>query len=231
MSLLVNADTLTASRNWDFRLAKNGAASFLCEMYNGNTLESAGISAIFNRIQYIDMGHWKAAKEKERNYAEQEFYAFFLGWLLSFKGKITNLPSPLNISGTYFQPFVWRMLAAKEGIAVKDYDSTPEPEADKDRIINRPRQKVYITGDVISGYLPGMPAVARLLKLSQSVQCNFLEMQFEKINKHWHFDTADSFPAEFHTSAKCMEFLYRYFDHAIKESNGVNMWHTQRTAS
>lgn len=211
-AILVNADTLSSAKSWKLQLWNNEPSYSFCETYDGRKIESRDISAVFNRVNYFDIGNWKTAIRVERNYAEQEFYAFFLGWLYSFKDKITNLPTAQNMSGTFRHVLVWRKQALLSGINVLDYDSSQNAgtvyTGHSDR---NPCQHVYIIGNTVVGYLPGMPPTRQLVSFARDQECNFLEIEFEKVHKRWKFNTATAFPVQFHTSQKCMEYLFQFF--------------------
>jgi hypothetical protein len=218
MAVLVNADILTSAKTWELQLRNDQPAYFHCELHNGKILDTSNVSAIFNRTQYINIGNWKAAGKTEKNYAEQEFYAFFLGWLYSFKGMISNLPTAQCMSGVFKQVMVWRNLAAQVGMPVLDYDSSDDAAPPSQPLhSNNRRQNMYITGDTIIGHLPGMPAANLLMEFARQQECNFLELLFERENKRWKFDTANAFPTQFHTSQKCMETLYQHFSAILKK--------------
>jgi hypothetical protein len=73
---------------------------------------------IINRLQYIYPAHWARSSEKERNYAQQEYQAFFASWLHAFDGKLYNQPTVTSLCGTNPAKSVWLSMAKASGFTI-----------------------------------------------------------------------------------------------------------------
>lgn len=222
---LVNADILTAGMEWQFRLSNYQVPTFCCSLYKTGKISTEDVDGVFNRLQYIHPGLWEFAAPVEKSYAEQEFCAFFLGWLLSFKAKITNLPHPVSLSGKEYDLPGWRMNAAKLGIRALDYETGTDPS---NMVSSCTRHRiVYVIGNQVIGNIPGMPPAHLMIRLARENDLEFLEIRFSQQGKRWLFDTATSFPAIFHTSGKCMSALTDHLFNKTKSNEyGFNLRHS-----
>lgn len=229
---LINADTLSSARSWKFTITEEGRSSLSFQLYTGQWINDSDISAVFNRMQYVDAGIWKMASQKEFQYAQQELHAFFLAWLYSLAPKVMNRPTPVFFGGEHANTAVWRKNAFAAGIPVLTFT---DKEQQCGELISSgnftAKKKVYIVHNTIIGHVKGMPGTQRLSDFAEKMGSVFFEMDFYRQDKIWKLDTVNTFPTQFHSCHQCMEALYHYFLTLQNDHNGFSSRHTQRAAS
>ncbi len=226
----INADTLSSSFSWKFRFNEVGETTLSFKLYTGEWVHDSEVSAVFNRMQFADAGIWRMASEKEQNYAQQEFHAFFLGWLQSFGTKLLNPPTPAFLSGETARPVVWRKKAYFYDIPVlsstQDSKLPLSDETVPEGVTGK--TKIYLVGDQVIGHIKGLPPNQVLTRFSREQAFRFSELSFLRQHKTWKLDTITTFPENFHSSHQCMEALYQYFLSQQNSKDGTYSRHPQR---
>jgi hypothetical protein len=204
---LINADVLTCAFKWNFTLKNEGNTGLEILLHNGKTLSLKSTGSVFNRMQYVNLGMWNYAKPEEKDYITQELYSFFVSWLFSFKGRITNIPSPQSLFGAHLEPIAWRKSAADLGINVKETLSC-ETEAGRER--KKLKKYAYVIGNKTCGYIPPNTAPESLTALALENNVDFLEVEFESSKGEWEFVNATSLPLSFHNDNTVLKILYEH---------------------
>jgi hypothetical protein len=147
---LVTAETLAFSLRWEHRIGANGT-SIRIELPDGRVLDNERIHGVLNRIQFVPMSHWRWASDQERDYVQQETYAFYTSWLNAFSCPILNPATPLGLCGAWLSEARWLKLAAQVNLPVPAYTS------DSARPICSPQRTVLVAGTAVEP--AGLPAV------------------------------------------------------------------------
>jgi hypothetical protein len=112
---LVTAEALAFALQWDHRVSSTGA-SFEVTLAGGRRIVSGQVRGTLNRIQHVPAPHWRSASERDREYVQQELFAFFTSCLHSLPGPVLNPAGALGLSGTPRCPAEWRLHAARAGL-------------------------------------------------------------------------------------------------------------------
>jgi hypothetical protein len=124
----------------------------------GARIDSADVEAVVNRIAAPPQLRAGWAGETERRYAEEELYAFLLGWLASIDRPVLNPPSPDCLGGAFHGPLAWRQFAADSGLWASPAALTPgraEPPAEESEGAPVPAFHFALDGRLIGPPLPG----------------------------------------------------------------------------
>lgn len=116
--LLSDLDLLEATQ-W-FHYLSNDKTETSFHLKNGQKIELGNVEMVINRLQYIYPVHWAGSSDKERNYAQQEYHAFFASWLLAFKGVLYNPPTVNTLCGTNPGKIVWLSMAKSSGFRIPE---------------------------------------------------------------------------------------------------------------
>ena len=116
--LLSDLDLLEATQ-WLHYLSNNKTETSFC-LKNGQKVELAKVQMIINRLQYIYPVHWTGSSDKERNYAQQEYHAFFASWLQAYQGILYNPPTVNSLCGTNPGKIVWLSMAKISGFRIPE---------------------------------------------------------------------------------------------------------------
>jgi hypothetical protein len=117
---VVSAEMLGAAESWDHFVGKEGAHIDI-KLPDGRVIYSKEISGVLNRLLMISPSHLHAAAPSDREYAIQEFSAFFCSWLYCLPGKVINRPTPQGLSGGWRHISEWVYLAGLAGLPALDY--------------------------------------------------------------------------------------------------------------
>ncbi|MEW6481902.1 MAG: hypothetical protein AB1397_02705 [bacterium] len=105
---------------WKHWLGNKGVG-FEITLADGLVISSENIKGVINRLLSISPNCLKRVKPDDRNYAQQEFFAFFLSWLYSIPCPILNPPTPQGLSGQWRHISEWIYLASKAGLPITPY--------------------------------------------------------------------------------------------------------------
>ncbi len=170
---LVTAEALAFGLQWDHRVSSTGA-SFEVTLAGGRRIVSGQVRGTLNRIQYVPAPHWRSASERDREYVQQELFAFFTSCLHSLPGPVLNPAGAQGLSGAPRCQQEWRLHAARAGLpdgadradrrsalsapAAKTSGGTVEG-ADPSRIAERTR--AWVVGDSVLGAPFGLERCCR----------------------------------------------------------------------
>lgn len=130
----VTAEDL-ASGQLQHRLGVDGN-EFEALLADGRRVVSGEVSAVLNRLIGPPQGAFSAATPADRLYAEQEWWAFTLGWLQALAGRAVNSAGPRGLCGAWRYPSEWRLLAHAAGLATAEYDTgSAEPMIDAHALV------------------------------------------------------------------------------------------------
>ena len=80
---VVRPEVLGLAR-WSHRVGSRGRACTRMTLPNAETLVSADVGAVLNRIQYLSVPRFRSASAKDREYAGAELHAVVASWLAEF---------------------------------------------------------------------------------------------------------------------------------------------------
>jgi hypothetical protein len=170
---LVTADDL-ASGQLQHRLGP-GENDFRALLPDGREIASREVSAVLNRLIGPPEGTFGDAAPSDRLYAEQEWWAFMLGWLQAFGGPVMNPAGPRGLCGAWRYPSEWRLLAHSAGLSTLAYRAdAPEATVDGQALVVG--EQAFVTEG-----LDGLgPACARLAALAGTP---LLEVLFTRVRE------------------------------------------------
>jgi hypothetical protein len=117
--LLLTDLNLIEATHWHHYLSSNNTETSF-QLKEGRKIELANAHMIINRLQYVYPMHWAGSADKERNYAQQEYHAFFASWLHSYDGILYNPPSVSSLCGTNPEKSVWLSMAENSGFIIPE---------------------------------------------------------------------------------------------------------------
>jgi hypothetical protein len=117
---LVTTEMLGHGVHWEHRLGINGA-SIDFTLNDGRKIRSDTIRGVLNRILWIPTEHLPYIQERDREYAIQEFLAFFTSWLYALPQPVLNRPRPPGLSGQLRHVSEWIWMASSVGLPIFDY--------------------------------------------------------------------------------------------------------------
>ena len=152
----VNDEALAAAPRWEHRL---GAAGTNIEIVlaDGLHLRNHLIRGVLNRLVSVPIAALQPARSVDRDYAVQEFSAFFLSWLHALPSPLINRPVPLGLCGAWRHISEWVWLAAQAGLPTSPYrqgsDDVRDECGEQGRLVppETPVQKVIVIGKEIVG--------------------------------------------------------------------------------
>lgn len=128
---LISAETLAYSLRWEHRIS-GGDVSIFIEMADCRKIHSQQISGVLNRLTWLPSEHLALANPADRDYAAQEWTAFFMSWLRGLPPPVLNQASAQGLSGPYFHASEWICRAADAGLATPVYRfSSRDPETEQ----------------------------------------------------------------------------------------------------
>jgi hypothetical protein len=78
---------------------------------------------VLNRLIGPPQEAFSNSAPADRLYAEQEWWAFTLGWLQALAGRVVNPAGPRGLCGAWRYPSEWRLLAHAAGLSTAEYRS------------------------------------------------------------------------------------------------------------
>lgn len=106
---------LLCSRSIVHRVDTEGSG-FRIETSAGPCFDSDEVRGLVNRIVTVPKAHLARASEPDRRYAEEEVFAFLLGWLGGLDCPVINPASPDCLGGAWPGPVAIRQFAADAGL-------------------------------------------------------------------------------------------------------------------
>lgn len=196
---LVSVETLAYSLHWEHRLGRGGNHTKI-HLADGRTLCSDSIQGIFNRANYIPTEHFHLAHPHDRDYAIQEFTAFFMSWMNALPCAVVNRPTAQGLSGAWRHESEWIWLAGQAGLPTSLYQQSsysgvlqalhPTFSAQA-----RTTQTVIVVGDQVCGASVPASLRAGCQKLAQLANTPLLGIDFSlDATGMWYFKTATPTP-------------------------------------
>ena len=103
---------------------------------DGRRVLSGEVSVVLNRLIGPPQGAFSDAAPIDRRYAEQEWWAFTLGWLEALAGRVVNPAGPRGLCGAWRYPSEWRVLAHAAGLPTAEYRAgVAEPAIDAQALV------------------------------------------------------------------------------------------------
>ena len=170
---LVTAGALASAMRWRHEL--NGEPDLEIALADGRILRRSEIGGVLNRLTYVPLRAAGIAPT-ERPYAEQEWRAFFSGWLYSLPGPTLNRATAHALSGTMRDRSGWLALAGQAGLpAVSRRFSYPCPP--------EPQWEDRFSAIVVGRNVLGLPSEdeswkASCARLAEAADCGLLGLDF-----------------------------------------------------
>ncbi len=115
----------------DMQHRLDGAEAFSSvTLKSHGTLDSASITGVVNRLEYLPDAHLANVTATDRAYMQQELLAIWSSWISALPCPVINRPTAISMSGPMFHPAIWQHNAAAAGLpsAHMIYDADlPDP--------------------------------------------------------------------------------------------------------
>lgn len=196
---ILSAEQLALSEFQEHRL--DGPRSTLrLRTESGLQVDGQRLGGVLNRLWTVPIGHWRQAGEADRNYVQQELFAFFLSWLHSLPCPVLNRPTPQGLCGQWRQESEWAWLARQAGLPVAAYRQTSRDTVDESRGERRlvPAGATVHTAIVVGARVVGAPIPAAIaaacVRLSALARTPLLGVDFVESPAGWRFAGASPTP-------------------------------------
>lgn len=153
---LITGDALVCSQRWEHRLTTTETTVNIV-LSDGRRINDGNIAGVLNRLGFLPDRHLAVARPQDREYAAQEFTAFFISWLYALRAPILNRPGPAGLCGQWRSDTEWVWLAAQAGLPTTVYHCSSHPPhgglmVPKELPIDSlPRRTVLVVADEVLG--------------------------------------------------------------------------------
>jgi hypothetical protein len=154
---------------------------------------------VLNRLQYIPMSQVNAS-DADRQYAMQEYAAFFISWLHGFRCSVLNPATTVGLCGETRHASKWILLASKAGLQTSKYKQTSQEKNMTYRFTGKavppkiPVETVFtVNSSIVSKGAPP-EVVAGCRRLAEMAETPLLGMDFLETSDSWTFVGATPFP-------------------------------------
>ena len=160
---LVSAEVLACSLRWAHGLRKAGV-SIEITLADGRTITADTTRGVLNRLVSVPSEYLPQANPAERQYATQEFTAFFMSWLYALPQPVLNRPTPQGLSGHWRHISEWVWLASCAGLPTARYIQTSHDENNEMRAAGKliPPHTQVQTIIVVAGRVVGVPVPSEI---------------------------------------------------------------------
>lgn len=176
----LNAETLAYSRQW-LHAVSDEAVSAEVVLADGRRIRGDGIRGVLNRTAAAPIAATLLADPADRDYAAQEFMAFFVSWLHALPGQIVNRPTPLGLCGAWRHRAEWMWLAGQAGLPTPLYRQTDDDEPIGET--GTPVQTALVIGERVIAAPPELHAGC--LRLAALAACDVLGVDFTADAAGW----------------------------------------------
>lgn len=196
---LVTAETLAYSLLWEHRLSSDEALVRI-QLTDGRVIRSDDIHGVLNRLVSVPLDHWRLSAPADRDYAVQEFTAFYLSWLYSLPCPVLNRPAPLGLSGAWRHASEWALLAQRARLPMQPFrESSAASAAAEDGARLAPVHLPHKTVITVAGTTSGASAPAAIaegcLRLATLAETPLLGVDFAiRPDGQWMFAGATPLP-------------------------------------
>ena len=183
---LVSAEALACTLGWSHRVGAAGAAVEIA-LADGRRIESSAVRGALNRIRAVQSPFWNAAELKEREYVQQELYAFYVSWLHCLPGPVLNPAAAGGLCGTWRHRSLWTRMALDCGLDA-------EPFLSGNGAAPAAAETVFVAGHAVVH--PRVPAeVAEgCRRLARAAETPLLGIGFTQQRGAWRFVDATHSP-------------------------------------
>ena len=218
--LLVSAEELLYARQIQHTLGRE-PTGFVLTLQNGQRIAAGEVTAVVNRLCFLDPTLWQQKDTKQYHYVLQEVNALYLSMLHSLPPEcLYNRPSAVALGGRHLSPAEWQLLGARVGLPVDTASWPPEtamPAAPPDA-------RLLVLDEEILGQMPPGIVPESCFQLAHHSGLRLLELHFERQVAGYRFVGATIFAA-----------LHQYGDalahHFLRlATDGHDLGNTQRDA-
>lgn len=116
---LLTDEDLVSGVGWT-HLQHGLVSQTVLHLRDGRRVSCDEISAVFNRLRYLNVAHFTTLAGVDREYALGEMSALVLSWLADLKCAVINPPSTLSLNGEHRSLFEWLRLAVDVGLPTRN---------------------------------------------------------------------------------------------------------------
>lgn len=196
---LITADILMSSTKWDHRLGSDNDCIKIV-LADGRSINSNSISGVLNRINYLPGNHLMVAEPSERDYAIQEFYAFYISLIYYLPVPVINRATSQGLSGRRRNISEWIWLASKAGLHTTNFKRNSDNLKKNNQIELRSiykieqRKIVFVIDNQIIGKDIPPQLHKKCINLANLAKTRLLGIEFVYSKDQWIFVNADHCP-------------------------------------
>jgi len=197
---LVTDTMLGRGARWDHQLGADGVVIDVT-LADGRRIRNDTVRGVINRLLWVPSEQLLRGHPSDREYATQEFYAFFMSWLYALPRPVLNRPTPRGLCGQWRHMSEWIWLATKAGLPTPEYRRSSRDyilEMDESsRIV--PIGTPVNTLIVVKGHVVGVPAPSSICegcqRLAEFARTELIGIEFtDGPTGPWTFAGATAFP-------------------------------------
>jgi len=196
---LIFAEMLPFSLRWEHRVDAR-ESSITITLADGRIIRNSEVRGVLNRLTHVPLQHLSG--NPDYDYASQEYSAFFMSWLSSFRGPVLNPASSQGLAGAWRHISEWVWLAAQAGLPTPKYRQTSADDIDEMVELRKlfPAGTPTVTTVVVQDRVLGQsltPEIERsCLKLAELAQTPLLGIDFAMtaVGAPWQFAGATPLP-------------------------------------
>jgi hypothetical protein len=114
---------LLSGIGWSHRQA-DGVTTTTLRLSNGRSVCSTEITAVFNRLSFLNPHYFATFNEVDRQYAASEMFALLLSWLASLRCPFINPVGARDLAGGSRSLLGWLQLAGQSGLPTRQAQFT-----------------------------------------------------------------------------------------------------------
>ena len=215
----VFAEMLPFALKWEHHVSASDS-SIAITLSDGRVVKNSAVRGVLNRVTHVPLDH--LAGNDDYDYATQEYAAFFMSWLASFRSPVFNPACAQGLSGAWRHISEWVWLAARAGLPTPNYRQTSEDELDETIEMRRlfplgtPTFTAIVINDRVVGQLLTPQIEKACLKLAELSQTPLLGIDFamSAVGAPWEFAGATPFPDLRLGGEPLLDVLAEAFSHA-----------------
>ena len=196
---LVFTEMLPFALRWDHRVSA-AESSIAITLADGRVLKNSAVRGVLNRLTHVPLDHLSG--NLDYDYATQEYAAFFMSWLASFRQPVLNPACAQGLAGAWRHISEWVHLAARAGLPTPKYRQTSADEVDETIEVRKlfPEGTPIFTSIVVQDRVVGQAITPEIekacLKLAELSQTPLLGIDFamSAVGAPWEFAGATPLP-------------------------------------
>jgi hypothetical protein len=117
---LVTTEMFGRGVRWEHRLGQNGVFVEIT-LNDGRRINTDNVRGAINRIVGVPSEQLPDVQPDDREYSNQELFAFFMSWLYALPQPVLNRPSPPGLCGQLRNISEWVLMASQAGLPTSEF--------------------------------------------------------------------------------------------------------------